>query len=89
MAKRAAEVLAEPYVDVQAKAKTALMGWMQAHGVPSVRSDAGQAYTAADSEVVTYDAAALDALCASSDEVARLLRPHRKVSQRKGAFTIR
>lgn len=38
---------------------------------------------------ISYDSKALDALAASSDEVDRLLRPHRKVSMRPGSIVIR
>jgi hypothetical protein len=37
---------------------------------------------------VSYDAKALDALAASSDEIARLLAPHRKQMERARTMRI-
>lgn len=49
---------------------------------------AGKVSITAPSTSVSYDAKALDALTASSDEYARLLQPHRKVSERAGTMRI-
>lgn len=49
---------------------------------------AGKVAITAPSVSVTYDAKALDALAASSDDYARLLAPHRKVSERAGTMRI-
>lgn len=49
---------------------------------------AGKVAITAPSTSVSYDAKALDALAASSDEIARLLAPHRKVSERAGTMRI-
>ena len=49
---------------------------------------AGKASITAPSASVSYDAKALDALAASDDGIARLLQPHRKVSERAGTMRI-
>lgn len=49
---------------------------------------AGKVSITAPAQSVSYDAKALDALAASSDELARLLAPHRKVSERAGTMRI-
>jgi hypothetical protein len=38
---------------------------------------------------VSYDRKALDALCMSDDDAARLLTPHRKETEVPGSLTIR
>jgi hypothetical protein len=37
----------------------------------------------------SYDVKALDALCKSSPDLAAILLPHRKETQRAGSLTIR
>jgi hypothetical protein len=49
---------------------------------------AGKVSITTPSVSVSYDTKALDALAASSDELARLLEPHRKVSERAGTMRI-
>lgn len=49
---------------------------------------AGKVAITAPSTSVSYDAKALDALAASSDELARLLQPHRKQTERAGTMRI-
>jgi hypothetical protein len=58
-------------------------------GVDKADTKAGKAYITAPSVTISYDAKALDALCASDDQINRLLSPHRKESQRAGTLTIR
>lgn len=52
-------------------------------------TESGKVYVPKPSSSVRYDAAALDALCDSNDELARILRPHRRETQREGSVTIR
>jgi hypothetical protein len=49
---------------------------------------AGKASVTAPSTTVSYDARALDALAASSPEIAAILAPHRKVTERAGTLRI-
>lgn len=58
-------------------------------GITSFKTPAGMAYIPAAGVTVAYDAKALDALCASNDEVRRLLWPHRSTKERLGSLTIR
>lgn len=50
---------------------------------------AGKVYFPKPSVSVSYDARALDALCASSPEIAAILKPHRRETERPGSMTIR
>lgn len=58
-------------------------------GLDSLQCSAGRAYFTKAAVSVSYDAKALDALLASDDAFARLLRPHRKETQRSPLLTIR
>ena len=51
-------------------------------------AEAGKASITAPSVSVSYDAKALDALAASDDGIARLLQPHRKMTERAGTMRI-
>lgn len=50
---------------------------------------AARCYMTAPAVRVTYDAAALDALCAADDDLAALLAPYRRETVVAGALTIR
>ena len=66
-----------------------LIGDVMLHtGVTSYATQAGKVSMTSASVVTSYDTKALDALFASSDEVRRLLEPHRKVSERAGTMRI-
>lgn len=54
----------------------------------SIQTPAGKAQITAPSVSVSYDAKALDALCASSPELAAILAPHRKLTERAGTLRI-
>ena len=58
-------------------------------GVTSWKTKAGSAIVPAPGMTVSYDAKALDALCASDDAIKRLLWPHRAEKERAGSLTIR
>ena len=57
-------------------------------GVTTYSTKAGKVSMTSASMSVSYDTKALDALLASSDEVRRMLEPHRKVSERAGTMRI-
>jgi hypothetical protein len=77
-------------IDVlQAAAKNVVNDIMRETGQVKAVTPAGTALFTADSERVTWDSDALDALCASSAELARILLPHRTVKTVVGSLTIK
>jgi len=50
---------------------------------------AGSAYVTKPSIRASYDTKALDALCASNADIARILAPHRKETEVAGSLTIK
>jgi hypothetical protein len=57
--------------------------------IDKATTNAGKALITAPSMTISYNATALDALCASDDNLARMLRPHRKETMRAGTLTIK
>jgi len=84
----AASAEIDAYTAVKDAAKKLISDVMAETGSTAYSTKAGKVSITAPSTSVTYDAKALDALAASSDEVARLLAPHRKVSERAGTMRI-
>ena len=74
---------------VQADAKLLLGEIMVETGETNVTTKAGKAYVTSASRVVTYDAKGIDALAANDDELAAVLEPFRRVTERAGTLTIR
>ena len=74
---------------VQADAKLLLGEIMVETGETNVTTKAGKAYVTSASGVVTYDAKGIDALAANDDELAAILEPFRRVTERAGTLTIR
>ncbi len=74
---------------VQADAKLLLTEIMTETGETNVTTKAGKAYVTSASRVVTYDAKGIDALAANDDELAAVLEPFRRVTERAGTLTIR
>ena len=74
---------------VQDEMKRHISDTIAATGLDRWSVSAGICYVSAPSVSVSYDAKALDALAASDDNLARILAPHRKVSERGGSLTIR
>ena len=74
---------------VQADAKLLLTEIMTETGETNVTTKAGKAYVTSASRVVTYDAKGIDALAANEDELAAVLEPFRRVTERAGTLTIR
>ena len=58
-------------------------------GEEGYSTPAGKCYMTKPGTSVRYDTKALDALRASSPEMARILDPHRTESERAGSLTIR
>ena len=88
-AKQLAEAAAQPYVRLQARAKEMLQALVETTGQLRFAVHAGEAYLPAPSARVTYDARALDALCAKDEALAAVLRPHRRETIVAPALTIR
>lgn len=88
-AKRNADAAAAEWKGVESLARERLAEVFQATGQANWSTPAGKAYRSADSVSASYDTKALDALCASSPQIADILRPHRKETQRAGSLTIR
>lgn len=78
----------DAYAAVVDAAKKLISDAMAEMGETAYATKAGKATVTAPSVSVTYDTKALDALFASSDEVRRLLSPHRKVTERAGTMRI-
>jgi hypothetical protein len=74
---------------LQARAKQIITEIMQETGQTKAVMPAGTAQFTADSVRVSYDTKALDALCASSPNLAEVLAPHRKEMTVKGSLTIK
>ena len=88
-AKAQADAAAKPWLDVAAAAKERMTEIITETGQMSWKTATGSAYIPAAGVTVTYDAKALDALCASSPELDAILRPHRLEKERPGSLTIR
>ena len=74
---------------VQADAKLLLGEIMTETGETTIVTKAGRCYVTSASRVVTYDAKGIDALAANDDELAAVLEPYRRVTERAGTLTVR
>jgi len=74
---------------LQARAKQIASEIMRETGQTKASTPAGTASFTAASERVSWDSKALDALCLSNDALARIIRPHRKVTLVAGGLTIK
>ena len=74
---------------VQADAKLRITEIMTETGTTEAVTKAGRCYVTNASRVVTYDAKGIDALAANDDELAAILEPFRRVTERAGTLTIR
>lgn len=83
-----AKAQADAFGKVADEAKRLIGDVMVETGQPAYKTQAGNVSMTSPSVSVSYDAKALDALAASSDDFARLLAPHRKESQRAGTMRI-
>lgn len=88
-AKSEGAAAAEPWDHAAAEAKALLNDIIAETGQTAYKTPVGDAYIPAPSTRVSYDAKALDALCASSPELARVLGPHRRETGVAGSLTIR
>lgn len=73
---------------VKEAAKKLIEDVMTETGETSYATRAGKVAITAPSASASYDTRALDALCASSPEIAAILAPHRKETQRAGTMRI-
>jgi len=74
---------------IQGDAKRLIEDVIEETGQDKWETDFARCYITKPSVTVTYDKKALDALCKSDDNLARLLLPHRKETERAGTLTIR
>lgn len=88
-AKALAAAASGPWEAVQDVARAKLSEVMLVTGRSDWKVPAGRAYVPAAGVSVSYDAKALDALCASSPEIASILVPHRRETMRAGSLTIK
>lgn len=88
-AKGLAEGVAKPFQQLMDMAKQQIADIMTETGVMTWKTANGNAYVPAPGMTVSYDAKALDALCASSPELKAILWPHRSEKERAGSLTIR
>ena len=79
----------DAYKGAQADIKELLTEIMVETGATSYTTPAGKCYVTAPSTVTTYDAKALDALAANDDELAAMLAPFRRVTERAGTLSVR
>ena len=84
----AAKSQMDAYSNVADAAKKLIGDVMAETAQAAYTTKAGKASITAPSTSVSYDAKALDALCASSEAAARLLEPHRKTTERAGTMRI-
>ena len=74
---------------VQAQAKQLITDIFVETGTTDARTPTAQVYVSRPGVTVSYDVKALDALAAADAEVAELLTPFRRQSERAGTLTIR
>lgn len=74
---------------VQAQAKQLITDIFVETGATDARTPTAQVYVSRPSVTVSYDAKALDTLAAGDAEVAALLAPFRRQTERAGTLTIR
>ena len=79
----------DAYKGAQADIKALLTEIMTETGQTSYTTPAGKCYVSSSSTVTTYDSKGLDALAANDDELAALLAPFRRVTERAGTLTVR
>ena len=88
-AKAEGKTAAAPWDALADEAKAVLTDIMTETGILSFMTAAGHAYVPSPGVTISYDTKALDALCASNDEIKRLLWPHRSEKERPGSLTVR
>lgn len=74
---------------VQAQAKQLIGEIFAETGTTDARTPTARVYVSKPGWTITYDAKALDALAAGDAEVAELLTPFRRQTERAGTLTIR
>jgi hypothetical protein len=79
----------EAFKVLQDRAKRAIEEVIMETGQDKWETDFARCYITKPGVSVSYDKSALDALCKSDDNLARLLQPHRRETERAGTLTIR
>jgi len=86
---RAAGDEAGRFKAIQDRAKAAIGELIAETGNERWNTPAGVAVLTSPSVRVIWDAKALDALCASDDDLARVLAPHRRETMVAGSVTVK
>lgn len=73
---------------LEQEAKRTLTDLLEETGQRKIATEAGAAEMQPASTSATYDTRALDALCASNEALAKILRPHRVERQRPAALRV-
>lgn len=89
LARDGEKAAAEPWRELQRRAKQALADIIVETGRTSWEGKLARCYVPAPGVTVTYDAKALDAVCASDLYLAEKLAPFRREIERAGSLTIR
>lgn len=84
----AAQAEIERYQAIQNKAKALINDVMLETGKTKYRTQCGTAAVSAAGQSISYNATALDILCASMPELNAVLEMHRKVTERPGTLRI-
>lgn len=84
----AAKAGAEKFESIQAQAKKLIGDVMAETGQTTYRTKAGSVSVSSAGQSVSYDHKALDALCQSMPDLAAVLAPHRKVTERAGSLRV-
>lgn len=78
----------EAFIEQQAQAKRRVRQIIEETGISEWNTLSGSVIVPADGIVVTYDAAALDAVRQASKTVNRFILPHRRETLRSGGIRI-
>jgi hypothetical protein len=74
---------------LQAEAKRIAGDVLTELGSTEAKTSSGRCYVSKPAIIVSYDSKGLDELVQNDDELAVLLMPYRKLTERAGALTIR
>lgn len=85
---QAAQNEIDRFQEIGKQAKQIIADVMAETGQTTYRTQAGSVSVSGASQTITYDSKALDALCRSMPDLAAVLEPHRKVTERAGSLRV-
>lgn len=85
---QAAQAIIDAYAAIKDGAKALITDVMTETGCLHYGTPAGKVSVTAPSVSVSYDAKSLDIICRTNAQIAELLAPYRKETQRAGALRI-